>query len=453
MLSIKLLKQMFPSFVLTILLSITYLPAYYNLCMLQNHMNSRVSFKLLNQKDGVGTTIDYLNTDVASNLLRKLVLLNEKISDESSKYNFWTGGNFLIKGARCEGIEEKGLQLRAECEVKGKIQYRDLLVPFSVPVTNEVSLKYALIKMAQDAGCLSDTGFILSLPFGQDLMLPANLRFNDVPHAAWLRSYIYDTAAKAVGIALQSPPTLVPNKSRMQLKVNVPEMNPAFDTYRIGTVLEMVRGIVLPLVREGKKVRICVQQSLGEGVFAGMPLALSSMRPVLERMDWCGFNKPGLDGRADKALVTFGTVGREQIEGNDFIIVICPQNVLGGSLMESLEEMVTAAGDANVPLLLINPLLQDRPSGNNIMQVRGRAERRQFADSFQEIHCLRLLYPSSGGYMFPIRGVLFKAAVGCPYVAYRQEKGVNAQETYMPIAAFPDTFGPPDSSMVSSLLC
>ena len=30
-------------------------------------------------------------------------------------------------------------------------------------------------------------------------------------------------------------------KSRLQIKVNFPEVNPAFDTYRIGTVLEMVR--------------------------------------------------------------------------------------------------------------------------------------------------------------------------------------------------------------------
>lgn len=35
------------------------------------------------------------------------------------------------------------------------------------------------------------------------------------------------------------------NKSRMQIKVNFPEVNPAFDTYRLGTVLEMVK-IVSP---------------------------------------------------------------------------------------------------------------------------------------------------------------------------------------------------------------
>lgn len=33
------------------------------------------------------------------------------------------------------------------------------------------------------------------------------------------------------------------NKSRMQIKVNFPEVNPAFDTYRLGTVLEMVKTV------------------------------------------------------------------------------------------------------------------------------------------------------------------------------------------------------------------
>lgn len=35
------------------------------------------------------------------------------------------------------------------------------------------------------------------------------------------------------------------NKSRMQIKVNFPEVNPAFDTYRLGTILEMVIIILL----------------------------------------------------------------------------------------------------------------------------------------------------------------------------------------------------------------
>jgi hypothetical protein len=74
--------------------------------------------------------------------------------------------------------------------------------------------------------------------------------------------------------------------------------------------------------------------------------------------------------------------------------------VIGGMIVDKLEEMVVAARDRVV--ILVNPSLADRPSSNNMMQIRGRAERRAFADSFQEFYALRLLYPSSGGYMFPI---------------------------------------------------
>ena len=62
------------------------------------------------------------------------------------------------------------------------------------------------------------------------------------------------------------------------MKMNFPEVNPAYDTYRIGTILEMIRQITLSLTcNEGKKVRICVQQSLGEGIFTGLPLAIGKI--------------------------------------------------------------------------------------------------------------------------------------------------------------------------------
>ena len=82
-----------------------------------------------------------------------------------------------------------------------------------------------------------------------------------------------------------SDPT-IQDKSRLQIKVNFPEVNPAFDTYRLGTMLELVRDIALAQAYDGKRVRICVQQPLGEGIFVGLPLALASMRKVMEKMDW-----------------------------------------------------------------------------------------------------------------------------------------------------------------------
>jgi hypothetical protein len=39
----------------------------------------------------------------------------------------------------------------------------------------------------------------------------------------------------------------------------------------IGTILEMVRQIVLTLtIQEGKRVRVCIQQSMGLGIFTGI---------------------------------------------------------------------------------------------------------------------------------------------------------------------------------------
>jgi hypothetical protein len=129
----------------------------------------------------------------------------------------------------------------------------------------------------------------MTLPFGQDCSLPLDFRFNNVPHPTWLRSYLYESAVSALLSAL-TPPAPSP---RLKLTVNYPEVNPAFDTYRcrhsllklitkktilssvliigtlinhrIGTLLEMVRAMALALAEErGLRVRVCVQQALGE---------------------------------------------------------------------------------------------------------------------------------------------------------------------------------------------
>ncbi len=39
------------------------------------------------------------------------------------------------------------------------------------------------------------------------------------------------------------------------------------DVYRIGTLLEMVREMAYALAEDGKLVKVCVQQSMGQGVF------------------------------------------------------------------------------------------------------------------------------------------------------------------------------------------
>lgn len=114
------------------------------------------------------------------------------------------------------------------------------------------------------------------------------------------------------------------------------KVNPAYDTYRIGTLLEMVRGIALELAEQHKlRVRICVQQSLGEGIFQGLPLAIASMRVILERMDWGDRLQEEQKFRIEdntsptrsEALIRLGSIGSDQVAPDDDVyLVIAPQN-------------------------------------------------------------------------------------------------------------------------------
>ena len=45
------------------------------------------------------------------------------------------------------------------------------------------------------------------------------------------------------------------------------------DVFRIGTLLEMAREIAGGLAEDGQRVKVCVQQAMGVGVFQGAPYA------------------------------------------------------------------------------------------------------------------------------------------------------------------------------------
>lgn len=50
-------------------------------------------------------------------------------------------------------------------------------------------------------------------------------------------------------------------------RCTIPELNPEMDVFRIGTLLELCRNIAETLAIDGKCVKVCVQQSMGQGVF------------------------------------------------------------------------------------------------------------------------------------------------------------------------------------------
>lgn len=260
-----------------------------------------------------------------------------------------------------------------------------------------------------------------------------------------MRKYFYDMASDA---ALDAT-ILCSNKqfiNRMKMTVMFPEMNPSMDSYRIGTLLELARSIAIRLAEQNLRVRVCVQGSMGVGIFTGVPKQLNGVHTLLQRMDWqsqVGEENEGMVGD----YVNFGFVGKDHvvnaqkskkddepdIEQDDVFLILCPQNMVGleSSIIGSLSEMVDAAGDR--PVIILNPDLTDKISSQGQQSIRGRQERLDFANSFETIYQFSNIYISGTSY-FPILGSVVKLGPLEPWVAHQRRDLLNDDgEVYLPV--------------------
>ncbi|CAG9466110.1 unnamed protein product [Pedinophyceae sp. YPF-701] len=227
--------------------------------------------------------------------------------------------------------------------------------------------------------------------------------------------------ADGVTAALAADDKLV----RTQVKLTIPETNPEMDVYRIGTLLEMVRELVTSLCADGKPVKVCVQGSMGRGVFTALPLALSGVNRILENMDW---------GDAEE-FVRFGAIGADEVDDSYAYIIVAPQNMVGASVIESLEEMSKKVEEDGKRIILVNPKLEDRASSGGVMGVRGRSDRLAFAATFDTIVAFRLLYTQ--GTFYPIVGALrYVYGEGRKWEIYDRVDLPKRQERYDLIATF-----------------
>lgn len=100
-------------------------------------------------------------------------------------------------------------------------------------------------------------------------------RLNNTPQPRESRRWFYRDAAEGVCAALKT------RAPRLKMRLIVPETNPEMDVFRVGTLLEMVREVATAAALDGRRVRVCVQGSMGQGVFQGLPLSLSgACRPA-----------------------------------------------------------------------------------------------------------------------------------------------------------------------------
>ncbi|KAF5749557.1 adenylate kinase 5 chloroplastic [Tripterygium wilfordii] len=246
-------------------------------------------------------------------------------------------------------------------------------------------------------------------------------RLNNIPHSKEIRNYFYDDVLQATQRAVND------GRTRLKVEINIPELNPEMDVYRIGTLMELVRVIALSFADDGKRIKVCVQGSMGEGALAGMPLQLAGTRKILEFMDWGEYGAMG-------TFINIGSIGAQDVEEqDDMFILVAPQNAVGNCIIDDLRAMTDAAG--NRPVILINPRLKDLPASSGIMQTMGRDKRLEYAASFENCYFFRLLYYL--GTQYPIMGAL-RMSYPYRYELYKRVDESFGKEKYNILSTFPE---------------
>ncbi|XP_059276491.1 adenylate kinase 5, chloroplastic isoform X1 [Lycium ferocissimum] len=220
------------------------------------------------------------------------------------------------------------------------------------------SLLSRVPKEEQDAGKLEKTAIISKqadiASLNKDWRgIPT--RLNNIPHSREIREYFYTDVLQATQRAVND------GKTRLKIEISIPELNPSTDVYRIGTLMELIRVLALSFADDGKRVKVCIQGSMGDGALAGMPLQLKGSRQILEYMDWGDYGALG-------TFVNIGSIGGKEVDKqDDLFILVAPQNAVGNCIIDDMRAMTDAAG--NRPVILVNPKLKDLPGSSGIMQV------------------------------------------------------------------------------------
>lgn len=373
-------------------------------------------------------------TEQAPDLLKEIVMKKTLLGEGARRANALTGGSAKLEHVTLDKIDGAGLEFT--CSVKRRAggfgggfstddeattaTWGDLLecgweADQCEADVDGATAQRRLMEVACSLGLNGDAARLLSTEFpgglGDAGALPNNLWLNNIPASKKARSHLGDAVCDAVVAAiLEGAPTL-------SVTVKPPELDPEMDTYRIGTLLELARHLASRIIEgTGRRVRICVQAPMGEGVLAGLPISLNGVRKLMEMMDW---GAQGEELQAKK-FIGFGAVGADWVDKDDDVfVVLAPQSIVGSSIVPLLKEMVEAA--AGRPVILINGRMGDVQSAAGVMSYRGRADRLDFVDEFRECFHFSLVVPM-GRTFFPIIGAVCRPFLDCPYTLYRRQE-------------------------------
>lgn len=221
------------------------------------------------EADVADILVSSLNRDLEPDLQR-LALLRSSLSEEAERRNAISRGSLDVTEAKVTAVSCTGLSMQVKVSRKnfwGKVEstLEKVSVEFSRRANSIDDCKTQLMALCRSVGRFESSTVIYSIPVGSYSELPEGLRLNNVPHSPLARNFVYNGAASAVLAAVADPGC----SRRMVLRCTIPELNPEMDTYRVGTMLELVREIALSLAETGNNVKLCVQGSMGEGIFTG----------------------------------------------------------------------------------------------------------------------------------------------------------------------------------------
>jgi len=421
-----------------------------------------------------GRVVEFLNAELGDEMLGWLLRWTE-VGDKARRRNMWSRGSWTPCTATLTSVSGAALSFRVGVAVRGRkeLEHVESELPLPHAVETVDGLRDELLRLSAEpadkgsepALAPGSSAALLRLPGAtDDWSLPRDLWLNTTPYPREVREMVYSDVAAAVQAAVADPAC----PRRMRLLVAPPELNMEMDSYRVGSMLELVRKVSaspprrlvasadrsqvhaccvssavsqvsLDLAACGLRTRVCVQGSMGEGVLAGVPRVLAGVSKLLGMMDWqAGEGEPNeglLGAGAADGLVRFGAIGGEEVApDDDVLLVLAPQSMVGAPIVPPLEALSEAAVSQGSAVVLINPLLQDRQSSSGVMGVRGRAERLAFAESFAEIYHFRLLY-SGTTFMYPILGALRMARQDGRRVLYRRLEG-GGGEQYLPVGCW-----------------
>ena len=192
-------------------------------------------------------------------------------------------------------------------------------------------------------------------------------KMNTIPHSRATRYFFYNDVTSSVTETLSRH-----QGKRMAVNFLIPETNPANDVFRVGTLLELLRTLAGGIVADGKRCKICVQGSMGKGTFQGLPLQLSGLRKLLDLMDWEPEVAP---------FVSFGAVKEEDVEDQDVYIVVCPQNIVGASIIPDLKSFAERAEErgaqVSAPSLSPSPISDLADPVDSLFSLAGHPDESQ----------------------------------------------------------------------------